>query len=70
MKILKVKFLDHYTTVEERIKEKFHLECVGWKIAEDKTYLRLAMILDDDGELSSPYMSILKNNIISIKELK
>ena len=70
MKLLRVRFLDHYTTIEERIKEKFHLECVGWLISEDKNYVRLAMTIDDDGELSSPYMNILKNNIVSRRELK
>ena len=65
MKLVRVKLLDHYASIDEDISKDFHLTVIGWEVDSDKNYYRVCMILDDDGTPHSPYMSIIKKDIVS-----
>lgn len=64
MKLLKIDWLDSYSSTDNTKSERFIQESVGWYAGEDKDYIRLAQNLGE-GEVGVPYTHILKRNITS-----
>ena len=65
MKLMRVKLLDHYASIDEDIDKNFYLTVIGWEVGYHKHYTKLCMILGNDGEPHPPFMSIITKDIVS-----
>ena len=66
-KKLLVVYLDHYHTDTLVPAGNYIMKTVGFYAGQDKNYLHLALNLDDDGSVRTPFMYILKKCIIKKK---
>jgi hypothetical protein len=65
MKLMRVRLLDHYASIDEDRDKNFYLTVTGWKVGYHKHYTKLCMILGNEGEPHAPYMNILTRDIVS-----
>ena len=75
IKRIKVCWIDSYATLEGEDAEKpdndyqFIQETLGYRVGETKHYLIIAQNIAD-GETHSPFMYIIRKNVIKISEVK
>jgi len=64
VRLVKIKFLDHFASIEEEKSDNFYLTSVGWDCGKEGKYTKICMVLGNELEPHAPFMNIITKDII------